>query len=457
MTREPFDVIVVGGGMAGLSCAGELVLQGARPLLICETKEVGSTLRSTWVGNNRGFTQCPTYNAAWGGGWWFALVRSLNVPIRFFPEADVEFALWADGPTDAMTLFPKCATAASLTEVLLEFSPWPIEALAPELEKVFAAGLAIPYQELMGMTQIPAMEWLQAQKVNDVTAHLVMTICATLFVLSLEDAIRHLSVAGAFGWIRSYLCGEAMLPVMYPDNRDGLCVPIARAIEERGGEVWRRSKVQQVIVEGDRARGVVLIDGTEIRAPKVALACSNARIGETLRPVPSEIEAALAYSAGSTAVDVCTYAVLDRPVTTERRAYRVVMGQTGDAVQVMWPHHAIAPWSTEPGKQFVVTEAVVGAEEMASGGGLDGVCARLADVNEAYWPGYKDAISDVVVKERHNLWFDPSFIGPKLARTIDSIQDLWFVNDVSVPVGGVCADGAASAGILGARAMAAQQ
>jgi glycine/D-amino acid oxidase-like deaminating enzyme len=33
-----FDVIVIGDGMAGLCCAGELVLQGARVLLLLKPR-----------------------------------------------------------------------------------------------------------------------------------------------------------------------------------------------------------------------------------------------------------------------------------------------------------------------------------------------------------------------------------------------------------------------------------
>src|SRR5262245_52117337 len=68
--------------MAGLCCAGELVLQGARPLLISETKEVGAALRAHMVEGNRGTIQAPTWQVGWGGGWWPNLVRRLNIPLR---------------------------------------------------------------------------------------------------------------------------------------------------------------------------------------------------------------------------------------------------------------------------------------------------------------------------------------------------------------------------------------
>ena len=57
MTEQQFDAIVIGAGVAGLACAATLVLEGKRPLLVCETNEVASTLRSEWVDGNRGLMQ----------------------------------------------------------------------------------------------------------------------------------------------------------------------------------------------------------------------------------------------------------------------------------------------------------------------------------------------------------------------------------------------------------------
>jgi pyruvate/2-oxoglutarate dehydrogenase complex dihydrolipoamide dehydrogenase (E3) component len=41
MTNGDFDVIVLGAGSAGIRSAAELTLQGAKVLLVAESKEVG--------------------------------------------------------------------------------------------------------------------------------------------------------------------------------------------------------------------------------------------------------------------------------------------------------------------------------------------------------------------------------------------------------------------------------
>ena len=71
MEHEEFDSIVVGAGLAGLCCAGELVRAGRRPLLVAETKEVGAVFVTTrFDERNYGFIQHITWQLGWGGGWW---------------------------------------------------------------------------------------------------------------------------------------------------------------------------------------------------------------------------------------------------------------------------------------------------------------------------------------------------------------------------------------------------
>ena len=62
MITNDADVVVVGAGMAGLCCAATLLREGLAPTLVCETPEVGWSLRSITLGEggrNRGFVQHP--------------------------------------------------------------------------------------------------------------------------------------------------------------------------------------------------------------------------------------------------------------------------------------------------------------------------------------------------------------------------------------------------------------
>lgn len=62
LALEQVDVIVVGAGVAGLCCAGELVLSGSKTLMISETREVGFASKPHVVdGNTAVIPTCAVY------------------------------------------------------------------------------------------------------------------------------------------------------------------------------------------------------------------------------------------------------------------------------------------------------------------------------------------------------------------------------------------------------------
>lgn len=111
MSSQRYDVIVVGAGVAGLSCAAELVLQGKRPLLVSETAEVAATVRSTPVGNCN-----PIVQQMWIG--WarhmFSLAQRLNIPLKLWPG--LGFGVRVQGRD--MVRIPYCPGAAAFGEVI---------------------------------------------------------------------------------------------------------------------------------------------------------------------------------------------------------------------------------------------------------------------------------------------------------------------------------------------------
>jgi phytoene dehydrogenase-like protein len=244
--------------------------------------------------------------------------------------------------------------------------------------------------------------------------------------------------------------------IAFPDIRDGLCIPLAQAVEQRGGEVWRGQRVQQILVEDDQVGGIVLADGREVRSSMVAVATGNSRIPNLFESLPAELEAPLAYSARHATEDFCTFAVLDRPVVPSQqdRSFLFVTGGNGSAIQVSWPLHAAAPWTTEPGTQFVLAQSFFrDRAAVEAAGGEAAIYASMHTINEELYPGYQAAMIDSATQRHQHHWVTPCTVGPKLPRTIPSVRGLWFVGDGSVPTNGVYTEGAASGGILGARAM----
>lgn len=450
--RDQYDVIVVGAGLAGLACAGELILAGQRPLLVCETKEVASTMRSTMVAGNRAVPQVPTWNHGWGGGWWMSLAKAFNLPIQYHPEPGLDLTVFDGRVAGEVKSVPRCPTASGLTQMLLELSPWPVDALRPEFEQIMQAALAIPYGELCQMEQVPVGEWLAGLGVSDPATLLAQVLLAAFTMVDVEVMAEQISVFGALGYLRGYLGGEGMIPVIYPDNRDGLAIPLAQAIEAHGGDVWRSRRVRQIITEDGVATGVLFEDGSEVSAPVVALAVGNSRLPGILDPLPAELEAPLASSLGM--VDFYTYTALSRPVASDRAAFLGVLDETGALISFSWPMQAIAPWTTQPGQQLIVATSAYSPKKLAALGGAAEAYARLDDIHEVYFPGFKAAIIEQKTQSHTHLWYDQLSAGPKVPRTIESVRNLWFVGEGSTPIAGVGFEAAASAGILGARGIA---
>ena len=156
-------------------------------------------------------------------------------------------------------------------------------------------------------------------------------------------------------------------------------------------------------------------------------------------------------------VDFYTYTALSRPVASNRPAFLGFLDEVGTPIAFSWPMQAVAPWTTQPGQQLIVATSAYSPKKLAALGGADGAYARLNDIHEAYFPGFNDATIEQKTQSHSHLWYDQLAAGPKVPRTIESVRNLWFVGEGSTPIHGVGFEAAASAGILGARGIAAKR
>jgi hypothetical protein len=105
------------------------------------------------------------------------------------------------------------------------------------------------------------------------------------------------------------------------------------------------------------------------------------------------------------------------------------------------------------GKQLVVSELLHrSADEGEQAGGERAVFAKMLQTNAELCPGFNDALEDFKTMRHRQLWMVPLSIGPKLTRP-SSTPGLWFIGDGSRAIGDLYIEGAASAGILGARSI----
>lgn len=448
-------MVVVGAGLAGLCCAGELVTQGARPLLICEAKEVGVALRSHMVDGNRGMCQLPTWQISWGGGWWPDLARRLNATVKT-PKGygSLEYRPSIPGlpPFDP---FPQTSMSAStLVDKLIELFPM-VADMKDDFERIVHIAINIPYEELVHMHDVRLSDWLVEQGASEIVAHFMIILASFIVLTSADFSREHVSVFGAIGMFRSFFCGDANFGFIYPDAREGLAVPLAQAIEARGGTIWRGRRVGAVNVGDGRIGSVVMQDGTEVQAPHVVMACPTARIATLLDPIPPELEAPLAYGDEVAHQDFNVFVVADQPVIPDNTNWVGVITMEGNLEQWMGPLHHSAPWTTQPGKQFLACGNAFRAGEVKGRGGEQAVLDRLYDVACDYYPGLREATTAVgsFAHKPGHLWYGQAAVGPKLPRRSHSVDGLWFANESTAPVYGLWMEAGASAGILTARAI----
>lgn len=459
MREDSFDAIVIGAGLGGLCCAGELAVQGLRPLLISETNEVGAALAAPLVGGHRGVRQAPTHQVGWGGGWWATLARRLNVPINV-PNGfhALGYDLYVEADPTRHSIPQTIVSASGLTSAFSEIFP-DLSDAAPELERVLDVGLAIPYRELADMDAMLLLDWLHEQTADQLVIDTTMAL-SNICVPSTGAFCRdHLSVFGGIGGLRSVFCSEAVHGHVYPDNRRGLAIPFAESIERAGGTVWRGKRVQSVDVQHGQVGTVTLVDGTEVSAPAVALSCSNARTAQILDAIPPEAQPALSYGRCTSHREFHAYAVLDREILEpESHAWRGIVSADRGLLSWAFAIHSV-PWHMNPespGDQFVVAACCLPESELDERGSEAEIFERLHADMDFYNPGYRDAT--IVVDNRSHdagdLWLDNLFAGPKLPRTAESVPGLYFVAHGSKPNYGLYMEAGASAGVLGARQIA---
>jgi phytoene dehydrogenase-like protein len=423
------------------------VSQGAKTLLVAETPEVAWNLRAIDVEGNRGYVQHPMWSVAWGGGWWYGVAREIGARVTFHVAPPVDLTVLGSGKVSEV---PICTSATAMTDLFQTMSPFPLDELRPEFERVISAALSIPYQDLIAMDEVPISRWLDEQGADPILQALVMTFAANVCETTVQIATEHLSVFGVWGMVRSLICGEGPVVCPDPDPCEGLAKPIAAAIENRGGTIWRGRKVAQVMIENGRAVGVELVDGTVARGKAVALATGTSRVPALLENLHPEVQAAIDHARSLAGEDVCTYTLLSEPVT-DIKTYTMVSDQAGSNLAFLFPMHYLSPQHTTPGKQFMAAQAFYTPKQYCEIGERDGAVKRLNEIQEELFPGFAAATEIQKVQRHRHHWIGPLLHGARLPSQDPEVEGLWYTGDGSRPVGGLGVEAAASAGVLRAR------
>jgi glycine/D-amino acid oxidase-like deaminating enzyme len=445
------DVVVVGAGIAGLCCAATLLEQGLQPILICETPEVGWSLRAVQVGRSRGFVQHPIWQPGLGGGSWFSAAKYLNAPVSFDVSPPLQIHRMADHSTVTLSV---STSPAAIVDTFADISALPIKDQRDGLEKLMREVQGMSWTQISQLSETPLAEWLQQRGADPVVAQIMCGLAAKVSEIPVDVAEQILNAYGILTKIRTLLFGEAFCTSPAPDPWEGMVLPLARALEAKGCTILRSAAMDDVLIEQGRAAGVVLKSGAEIRGRAVALATGTPRIARILKNMPAAVRAAVEHADSVKGYDCCTYSLLDRDVTNGLANITMITDEQGANRGYVFPMHAVSPGSTEEGKFLLAAQSQHMSDEYHALGGHDGAVQSLLGLQERLYPGLENATVQRATQVHPYGWLNPSTHGPKLPGRCEEIPGLYFAGDGSTPTMSFGVEGAGQAGRLRALTIA---
>lgn len=275
------DVVVVGAGLAGLSCGFELSSRGRRVLLLEAGPVVGGRT-SSW--NQDGMMVESGLHRVLGFYEAFPdLLRRAGIDVNqiVYWEDEIEIRLpdgRGNGVFGAAPLFRPLETIGGALGNFELLSILDRVTLAGFL----AGGLVEYFSNPAGLDQCSVRQKAEAYGVTENAIHNVLIpLTSGLYFLPPE----RYSAYAFFGTLGPYLNRILTLRVgaFLGGMTDVMAAPIAEAIVRNGGEVRTRAKVTRLLTEGGRVTGVE-VSGKQIRADHVVLAASLAPAQKLLRP-----------------------------------------------------------------------------------------------------------------------------------------------------------------------------
>lgn len=283
---QDYDAVVIGAGLGGLACAAVLSKNGFKTLICENTGRVGGCCSSVDIGGYQFDIGPSIVEFKWV---WDALFEKLGRDAGDyieFVEVDPSYGfVTADGRR-----FSYPVDIEKTRGVIAEFSEedargWDRFGRVGEVlaEIFFGKSMFTPLQTLFDLIKFGVGNPGMARYGK----YIFKNFESVLGEFFKTDAVRasmgmhayYLGLPPALcpGYA-AFLCYTDHLGVWYP--KGGMIrIPsgIAEALEELGGEIRFNSRVERVLLDGRRARGVALADGTEITS-RVVVSDINAKV-----------------------------------------------------------------------------------------------------------------------------------------------------------------------------------
>ena len=299
------DVVVIGSGIGGLCCAALLAKYGYR-VTVCESHAIAGGAAHSFERDGYQFDSGPSLYSGLSSS-------PTNNPLRQVLDAIEEDLEWANYDVWGCRLpegdFDAYVGAAHFAEVLHKLrgkaavTQWrqlqaqmkpladAVNALPP-LAMRFDLGAAISMGQYLPNT-LPHLP--NILRMTGPFSKIMDGIVTDPFIRNWMDLLSFLlsglPASGTVGAEMAFMFAEWYKPGVqldYPMGGSGAIVDaLLRGLTKRGGEIIYNAHVERVLVEQNKAVGVRLRNGQEIRASQAVV--SNASIWNTLSLIPEGV------------------------------------------------------------------------------------------------------------------------------------------------------------------------
>lgn len=452
--KSRYDVIVVGGGIGGVVCAAYTALGGLSTAIFEKADGVGGRMKLDRTSPGfTGFEHWVAFGQGWGGGAWYRAAREVDADVRFYEVP--EPCLYYRGTGKRFQIAPRCASPSALIQYYESLFPEPLSpATRKAFSKAFTYAASIPYEELFRdpLAGIPFADFKDQLSDNPQVVAFFASIAANSTMCEADEAMQHLSAGGLLSTFRFWWMSEAHCVAFKPDYVQGLVQPFVDSMNRNGGDLFLGTKVEQVIVENDVARGVVVRtpDGEqrELRAGRVVVNANFTQIPRLFRELPPELKGPIEAYEAVPFHDFTLYAELDRPITPEPHPVSVVDPRTGSNLLMIWGLSNAFPWNAPEGKQIIFASRVLPLDKEQRDRVRKSLKAEFDDIIEEVFPGYGAAVVTRNYTSHYPLWHYQHTWYKKIPYRSPSVKNLFFVGDCVEPQWSMTVDAAASTGMF---------
>jgi len=273
-----YDAVVIGAGMGGLSAAAILAKNGFKTLVCENTGQVGGCCSSYDHEGYRFDIGASVVELAWIIDELFEkLGKKTSDYIDFIPVDPIYGFVTEDGRR-----FTYPVDVDGTREVIAQFSEedaraWDhfAEVGSEAINFAFGKVMTKPMQTMKDMMKV-GMEHPTLLKYFK---YMILNFESTLCKYFKSDTVRaSMSLQSYFVGLPPALCPGYLAFLAYSEH-EGIFYPrggmgaipegVAKAYREFGGEIKFDARVKKVLLDGDRACGVELADGTQIRSKMV--------------------------------------------------------------------------------------------------------------------------------------------------------------------------------------------